>query len=230
MSDHSVRPFFGFHKFAHGFSGFPKSRFAFCVFQRPFPLMSEFQPTTVAADAAAWRNWLAHHHATHDHVWLILFKKASTTNSVTYDEAVDEALCYGWVDSVPKKRDADSYYQYFSRRNPTSNWSRVNKEKIARLDAAGKLAPAGRKMVETARASGTWDALNDVENLVVPDDLAAAFDARAGSRAHWETFPRSVRRGILEWIFNAKRPTTRNKRIGETAERAARNERANQWR
>ena len=189
-----------------------------------------FHPNTTAADPAAWRKWLAAHHAAQENVWLIIFKKDSNTPSVTYDQAVDEALCFGWVDSVPKKRDGDSYYQYFSKRNPKSNWSRVNKQKIARLEAAGKLAPAGRAMVEQAKASGTWDALNDVENLVVPDDLAAAFDAQPGSRAYWDDFPRSVKRGILEWIFNAKRDATRAKRIQETAEKAARNERANQWR
>ena len=146
-----------------------------------------------------------------------------------YPEAVDEALCFGWVDSVPNKRDADSYFQYFSKRNPKSNWSRVNKEKIARLTKAGKLAPAGAAMVAEAKERGTWDALNDVEDLLVPDDLAEALQQLPDARTNWDNFPPSARRGILEWIFNAKRADTRARRIAKTAEKAAKNERANSW-
>lgn len=187
------------------------------------------QPRTTAASAAGWRKWLAEHHEEQENVWLIIYKKDSGTPSVSYPEAVDEALCFGWVDSLPNKRDADSYFQYFSKRNPKSNWSRVNKEKIARLEKAGKLAPAGAAMVAEAKERGTWNALDDVENLLVPDDLAAAFEQYEGSHDNWDNFPPSTRRGILEWIFNAKRAATRAKRIRETAEQAARNERANSW-
>ena len=192
--------------------------------------MNSLEPNTSAADAKSWRKWLQTHHRTSENVWLIIYRKDSGIPSVAYNEAVDEALCFGWIDSVPKKRDEQSYYQYFSRRNPKSNWSRVNKEKIARLTEANKLSAAGMDMVEQAKRSGTWDALNDVENLVIPNDLADLFTQHPGSRKNWETFPRSVKRGILEWIFNAKRAATRKKRIQETAIKAAKNERANQWR
>jgi uncharacterized protein YdeI (YjbR/CyaY-like superfamily) len=124
-----------------------------------------------------------------------------------------------------------SYYLFFAARNPKSNWSRVNKERIAVLDAVGKLAPPGRATVEEAKRSGTWDALRDVDNLIVPDDLAEAFTgAGPEARPNWDEFPPSVRRGILEWIFTAKRPATRRRRIEETARLAQRNERANQYR
>lgn len=147
-----------------------------------------------------------------------------------YPEAVDEALCFGWVDSKPNKRDHQSYYQYFAKRNPKSNWSRVNKQKVERLLQEGRMAPPGIAMIERAKENGTWTALDDVENLLIPVDLQAEFDLNAVALKNWKEFPRSVKRGILEWIFNAKRSNTRQKRIKETVTLAARNERANQYR
>ncbi len=183
-----------------------------------------------ATSQAEWRQWLKAHHQQENSVWLVIFKKDSGVPSVYYPEAVDEALCFGWIDSKPNKRDAQSFFQYFSQRNPKSNWSRVNKEKIARLAAEGRLSPAGEEMVAHAKASGTWTALDDVENLVIPPDLQAAFDRYPPAEQYFLAFPRSVKRGILEWIFNAKRAPTRQKRIEQTAEMASRNERANQYR
>lgn len=110
---------------------------------------------------------------------MIIYKKDSGIPSVYYDQAVDEALCFGWIDSKPNKRDATSYFQYFSKRNPKSNWSQVNKEKIQRLRATGKLALAGEAMIALAQQSGTWTALDNVENLVLPDDLKAVFAAQS---------------------------------------------------
>ncbi|MEO1434183.1 MAG: YdeI/OmpD-associated family protein [Bacteroidota bacterium] len=186
--------------------------------------------TFYALDVVAWRAWLTEHHQNVKSVWLIIYRKDSGTPSITYPEAVDEALCFGWIDSKPNKRDEDSFYQYFSKRKAKSNWSRVNKEKIARLEKAGKLAPAGWAMVELAKSNGTWTALDAVENLIVPPDLQVAFEQYPGSTVNWEAFPRSAKRGILEWILNAKRPETRAKRIAETARLAQQNERANQYR
>ncbi len=160
----------------------------------------------------------------------MIYKKTSHTPSVYYDEAVDQALCFGWIDSKPNKRDGESYYQFFSKRNPKSNWSRVNKEKIARLSTEGLMATAGLAMVKEAKDRGTWDALNDVENGVIPDDLQQAFSKYPHAQHNFTAFPKSVKRGILEWIFNAKRPDTRKKRIEETARLANDNIRANQFR
>lgn len=187
-------------------------------------------PTFHAKDQAAWRAWLAEHHDTEKSVWLIIYKMDSGTPSVYYNEAVDEALCFGWIDSKPNKRDDESFFQFFSKRSPKSNWSRVNKEKIARLMAEGHMAPAGLAMVEQAKQSGAWSALDDVENLIIPKDMQAAFDANLTAWQYFDRFPRSVKRGILEWIFNAKRPETRAKRINETIAKAAQNIRANQYR
>ena len=207
---------------------------------------SDGRPIYYAATVADWRAWLARYGAEQPGVWLIIYRKdnakvpkrfptpskISRKNvSIDYPTAVDHALCYGWIDSKPNKRDHESYFQYFSPRNPKSNWSRVNKEKVARLEAAGLIAPPGRAMIELAKATGTWTALDDVENLVIDPDLRAAFDAAPpAARTNWEAFPRSAKRGILEWIFNAKRAPTRAKRIAETVALAAKNERANQYR
>lgn len=192
--------------------------------------MEKHDNSFYAKDQKTWRKWLEKNHDSTASIWLIIYKKDSGTASVYYPEAVDEALCFGWIDSKPNKRDDKSYYQFFSKRNPKSNWSRVNKEKIARLLKADKMAPAGLAMVETAKATGTWDALNDVENLVVPDDLQKALESVPQALDYFTAFPPSTRRGILEWILNAKRPETRQKRIDETAKLAGENIRANQYR
>ncbi|MEM6964679.1 MAG: YdeI/OmpD-associated family protein [Bacteroidota bacterium] len=182
-----------------------------------------------AKDATSWRKWLKINHLKEKNVWLIIYKKIAETPSVTYPEAVDEALCFGWIDSKPNKRDDKSFYQYFSKRNPKSNWSKVNKEKIKRLQTEGKIAPAGKEMIRLAKETGTWDALDDVENLVLPQDLQKEFHNNKLAFDNFQQFPRSVKRGILEWIFNAKRANTRTKRIQETVKLAEKNIRANQY-
>jgi uncharacterized protein YdeI (YjbR/CyaY-like superfamily) len=148
---------------------------------------------------------------------------------MTYDEAVEEALAFGWIDSKPAKLDAERTMLWFAPRKADSGWSRINKERVGRLEAENRMAPAGRRAVELAKANGAWTFLDDVEDLVVPDDLAEALNARSGARQAWDAFPRSARRGILEWITQAKREPTRRKRVDETARLAARGERANQW-
>ncbi|HEX7743979.1 MAG TPA: YdeI/OmpD-associated family protein [Micromonosporaceae bacterium] len=177
-----------------------------------------------------WRRWLAENHQRRTGVWLVSWKQHTGRSRISYDESVEEALCVGWVDSKGRKLDDDRSMLWFAPRKPGSAWARSNKERVARLEAAGLMRPAGRRVVEQAKAGGSWTRLDEVEGLVVPDDLAAAFAARPGSREHWDNFPRSVRRAILEWIVQAKRAETRAKRITETAERAGRGERANQWR
>ena len=182
-----------------------------------------------AANASQWRKWLEQNHALKKSVWLIIYRKESAIPSVYYDEAVDEALCYGWIDSKPNKRDESSYYQFFSKRNPKSNWSKVNKNKVERLLKKGRMAVAGKEMIKLAKETGTWHALDQVENLIVPDDMQNEFDQNQKAYLNWQTFPPSTRRGILEWIFNAKREETRKKRISETVKLAADNIRANQY-
>lgn len=178
----------------------------------------------------AWRAWLAKHHQTEKSVWLIIYKKESKIPSVYYPEAVDEALCFGWIDSKPNKRDGDSYYQFFTKRNPKSNWSKVNKAKVANLIKEGLMQPAGLELIENAKQNGTWDALEEVDKLTLPNDLLERFATNKMARQNWEQFPRSSRRGILEWIMNAKKPETRQKRIEETVALAAKNIKANHYR
>ena len=142
-------------------------------------------------------------------------------------DGIDECLRVGWIDGLPGKVDERRWKLRVSPRNPASNWSGVNKRKVRRLEREGRMTAAGRRAVELAKASGTWTFLDDVERLEVPPDLAAALDATPDARRLFERFPDSSRRGILEWIKSAKRPATRQKRVRETAEKAARNLKAN---
>ncbi len=143
---------------------------------------------------------------------------------------MDEALCFGWIDSKANKRDKTSYYQFFSRRNPKSKWSRVNKEKVTNLIEQGLMQRAGFEMIEIAKQLGTWTALDEVENITIPEDLQELFLKNKTAFGNWENFPRSSKRGILEWIVNAKKPETRQKRIEETVSLAGKNVKANHYR
>lgn len=178
---------------------------------------------------ADWRAWLEAHHGRGKGVWLVRYKQATSRPTLSVDDIVEEAVAFGWIDSTPRKVDAERSAVWVAPRQAGSNWSRLSKERAARMEAAGLLAEAGRAAIDRAKADGSWAALDDVENLVVPDDLAAALDAAAPARAEWEAFPRSARRGILEWIGNAKREATRAARVAETARLAQEGRRANQW-
>ncbi|TFD45932.1 hypothetical protein E3T55_17605 [Cryobacterium frigoriphilum] len=178
---------------------------------------------------AAWRAWLLQNHAVAASVWLVTWKKAAGKPILSYDDAVSEALAFGWVDSKGGKVDENRTMLYFARRKRGSAWSGPNKLRIERMRAAGLMHEAGEAVIARAEADGSWTLLDDVEKLIVPPDLAAAFDDFPGSRARWDAFPRSARRGILEWIMQAKTSPTRGRRILETATRAAVGERANQW-
>lgn len=178
----------------------------------------------------AWRQWLQKNHARAEGVWLISFKKETGRPRVEYDEAVEEALCFGWIDSKPNKLDEERSLLWFAPRKPGTGWSRLNKERVERLIASGRMTPAGLARVDAAKADGSWSALDAVEALTIPADLRAALRSHAGAAAFFDAFPRSVKRGILEWIQNAKKPETRARRVEETARLAAENKRANQWR
>ena len=141
-----------------------------------------------------------------------------------YEEAVEEALCVGWIDSVGRVVDDERAIQQFSPRRPGSGWARSNKERIERLTAAGSMLPAGLAVVERAKQDGSWSRLDDVERLIVPADLGAALDAAPPAREAWEAFSRSARRMLLVWLFEAKRADTRTRRIAEIASNAARGE------
>jgi uncharacterized protein YdeI (YjbR/CyaY-like superfamily) len=177
-----------------------------------------------------WRTWLADNHSRSDGIWLVTFKKHCGDKYLAYDDIVEEALCFGWIDSLPRRLDQDRTMLWLAPRKPGSGWSKRNKERVERMIAAGLMTPAGLAKVEAAKQDGSWSALDAIEALETPPDLEAALARYDSARQHFDTFPRSVKRGILEWIANAKKPETRAKRIEETARLAADNIRANQWR
>ncbi|HZD17633.1 MAG TPA: YdeI/OmpD-associated family protein [Actinomycetota bacterium] len=184
----------------------------------------------VAKDRAAWRRWLERHHASTDGVWLIIGKKGSRLESVTYEEAVEEALCFGWIDAKANRLDDRRYKQWMARRKPGSGWAESNKRRVERLIAEGRMAPAGLAAIEAAKADGSWSKLDRSRSLEVPADLAKAMRAYPDARRHFDAFPPSARRMILYWIDSAKRPETRSRRIEETARLAQENVRANESR
>jgi uncharacterized protein YdeI (YjbR/CyaY-like superfamily) len=174
-----------------------------------------------------WRAWLAENGKKKDSVFLIIYHKDSRTASIGYKESIEHALCYGWIDSKAIKRDEESFYLTFTRRNPKSKWSTVNKERAARMIAAGLMRAGGQAMIDLAKKTGAWDALEEAGNAVIPDDLQKAFDLNQAAFENFSKFPPSSKRLILEWILNAKRPETREKRIAQSVEMATNNERAN---
>ena len=177
---------------------------------------------------AEWRAWLAANHARRSGVWLVAWKARSGRPRMSYEEAVEEALAWGWIDSRAGRLDEERETIWMSPRRRGSVWSRSNKERVARLEAEGRMTEAGRAAVERARADGSWTILDAVEDLHVPRDLEAALAARPGARERWEAFPPSARRALLAWIVMAKRDETRLRRVQETAEAAERGERANE--
>jgi len=187
-------------------------------------------PVVMPGTRAGWRAWLAAHHTSAGSVWVAIPKKGSGLPPLPVEDVRDEALCFGFVDSAVRKLDERHSLLLVSPRRPGSGWSKVNKDAIARLEAAGLMTPAGRAKIDAAVADGSWTKLDAVDALEVPADLAAALGAHAGAAARFDAFPRSAKRGILEWIAQAKRPETRAARIAETAAKAALGERANQWR
>ncbi len=187
------------------------------------------QPTFYPKNRKAWREWLMNNHQTEKSIWLILFNKSSSAPSITWAEAVEEALCFGWIDSVVNKRDAESRYQFFSQRKPKSNWSAINKATMERLTSAGLMTEAGQRMIDLAKETGTWNALNDVDALIIPEDLMKAFQKSKTAHKNFDAFPKSAKKIILHWILSAKREETRNTRIEETVRLANDNVRANQY-
>ncbi|MFO0506328.1 MAG: YdeI/OmpD-associated family protein, partial [Chryseotalea sp.] len=142
-----------------------------------------------AKDLAAWHKWLAENHNLKEFVWLILFKKNLKTPCITLQDAIDEALCFGWIDSKPNKRDAESYYLFFAQRKPKSVWSKINKEKVKRLLAEGRIQKAGLRKIEQAKKDGSWDILNEIEELIMPEDLKTALDKNRKANEYFEAFP-----------------------------------------
>jgi len=176
-----------------------------------------------------WREWLQNHHDKKKSVWLIYYKKKSNVPTVIYSEAVDEALCFGWIDSKAKPIDEHTFMQFFSRRKEKSVWSKVNKEKIDRLTKEGLMTKAGFEIIEIAKQNGSWTILDEAEALIIPDDLEIEFQKRPAAKDYFLSLSRSDKRNILQWLVLAKRQETREKRITEIVELAAINQKPKQF-
>lgn len=172
--------------------------------------MSDDMQMVEVKSRAELRAWLAAHHATATSVWLVVWKKPSP-HYLPWGDAVEELLCWGWVDSVTRKVDEARSSYRISPRNPKSAWSAVNKAKVAAARASGAMTPAGEALIAAAKANGMWTFLDDVERLDVPGDLASDL-ADASAREAWDAYPKSVKRGALEWLKTAKTDATRAKR------------------
>ena len=171
--------------------------------------------------AAEWRAWLAQHHTQQQGVWLVSYKPRTGKPAIDYEDAVCEALCFGWIDATYRRIDEERGALWWSPRRKGSVWARTNKARVERLEAEGRMTDAGRAVIERAKADGSWTILEPVEALIVPDDLAAAFDEHPGAREQWEAFAPTTKRAYLYWIVSAKREPTRAKRVAETASRVA---------
>lgn len=172
-----------------------------------------------------WSAWLREHHTQPRGVWLVSARREAH-RTFTYEEAVLEALRYGWVDSTVRPLDEQRTMMWFAPRRTGSMWTRINKGRVARLEEAGLMEPAGAAAVAVAKDTGMWTLMDAVEDCVVPEDLAVAFARHPGSREHWESWSASAQKMILTWIVLAKRPETRATRVATTAEKAARGEKA----
>jgi uncharacterized protein YdeI (YjbR/CyaY-like superfamily) len=177
-----------------------------------------------------WREWLQSNHDKKQSVWLIYYKKKSNIPTITYNEAVDEALCFGWIDSKSKPLDEHKFMQFFSRRKEKSVWSRINKEKIERLTSEGLMTKAGFDIIEIAKQNGSWTILDDAEALIIPSDLDHEFKKRPEAKSYFLSLSRSDKRNILQWLILAKREETRQKRISEIVDLAEQNLKPKQFR
>jgi uncharacterized protein YdeI (YjbR/CyaY-like superfamily) len=181
-----------------------------------------YHPNTVEA----WRAWLAANHASTPGVWAISWRSRTGRPTVSYEDLVEEALCVGWIDSTVRVLDEDRAMQLMTPRKPRSTWTRLNRQRVARLEAEGRMTDAGRRAVEVAQANGWWTILDPVEDLEEPDDLAAALDAVPAARRAWDGFPPSARKQMLWWVISARRPDTRATRVGRIVAEAAEGRRA----
>jgi len=176
--------------------------------------LPELQPRS----RQAWRTWLQKHHATSSGVWLVYAKKHTGIPSLTYNDAVEEALCFGWIDSLMHPMDDARYKQIFTPRKPTSAWSALNKKRVEKLIAGGLMTDAGMKMIELAKTNGRWDAHAHTEALTMPPELAKALNGNASAKKNWPTYTMSQQKAFLRLLHDAKTPETRAKRIARILE------------
>ncbi|MDO3695543.1 YdeI/OmpD-associated family protein [Wenyingzhuangia sp. chi5] len=164
-----------------------------------------------------WRLWLENNHISKDSVWVLFYKKHTNKPTISWSDAVDQALCFGWIDSTKKPIDSEKYIQYFCKRKPKSNWSKVNKDKIETLTKQGLMKEAGMESVKTAKQNGSWTILDTVEALIIPQDLEIALSKHKNAKDFFMSLSKSLRKILLYKIISAKKPETRQKRIDEIA-------------
>lgn len=181
-------------------------------------------------DKKDWRKWLELNQNKKDAVWLIFYKKKSPYHNLDWSESVDEALCFGWIDSTKKTIDSEKYKQYFSKQKAKSNWSKINKAKVKTLINQGLMEEEGYKSIEIAKENGSWTILDGVEALIIPEDLKEEFSNYKGSIEYFGSLSKSVKKILLHWVVSAKRKETRRKRILEIVENADLNLKPKQFR
>lgn len=177
-----------------------------------------------------WRKWLELNHKKKNAVWVVFYKKKSLNYNLSWSESVEEALCFGWIDSTKKTVDEEKYIQYFSKRKANSNWSKVNKDKVQTLIDQGLMEEEGYKCIEIAKKNGSWTIMDGVEELIIPQDLKEGFANYTGSIEYFDSLSKSVKKGLLYWVVSAKRKETRQKRVSEIVENASRNLKPKQFR
>ncbi|MFZ6053034.1 YdeI/OmpD-associated family protein [Halocola ammonii] len=177
-----------------------------------------------------WRNWLENNHISCQSVWVIFYKVKSDNHNLTWSEAVDEALCFGWIDSTKRPIDSERYKQYFSKRKPNSGWSKINKDKVEALTSKGLMAEAGLKTIAEAKENGSWSMMDEIEQLIIPDDLKRALDQDGDARSFFMNLSKSKKKMLLHWVVVAKRKETRIKRIKEVVKHAAKEQMPKQFR
>ncbi len=178
-------------------------------------------PRIKAKSRTAWRAWLQKHHASSTGIWLVFAKKHSKLPTVSYNDAVEEALCFGWIDGLMNPVDDTFYQQRFTPRKPKSAWAASNKKRVARLIEAGLMTDAGMRLVELAKKTGTWNAMDEVEAMTVPDDFLRALKRTAGAKKGFDAYTPGVKKQCLYYLRDAKRSETRAKRIALLVEKAA---------
>ncbi len=188
--------------------------------------MEEFERIQIE-NRAELRAWLQANHTRTESIWLVTFKKHVADRYVPWDDVVEEALCFEWIESLPRKLDTDRYMLLLSPRRPGSPWSRLNKQRIEKLLAADLMMPSGLAAIEQAKQDGSWTVYDEIEDLVIPLDLAEELAENEPSAGHFHAFSNSSKKGILWWIKSAKRPATRRKRVAETVRLAHHNIKAN---
>jgi len=175
------------------------------------------RPTFYAPDRARWRRWLARNHATSDGVWLVRYKKATGKACVSYDDSVEEALCFGWIDGRMSPVDAEQYLQLFTPRRPKSTWAASNKTRVEKLERLGLMTPAGREAIAVARKNGSWAALDAIESMTLPSELERELARNRRAARNFDAMSPSARKGYLYWVGTAKKPETRARRAAAAA-------------